>query len=93
MRSTLIPGTLKMNLAFAADGSCTITQATGSTFTITGSGKFMKDADEWGNEKRDAIYINYQLTSGTNTYSATDTLVVRDRAVIMQLYHPVVFTK
>ena len=93
MRSTLIPGTLKMNLAFATDGSCTITQATGSTFTITGSGKFMKDADEWGNEKRDAIYINYQLTSGTNTYSATDTLVVRDRAVIMQLYHPVVFTK
>lgn len=93
LRSTLIPGILKMNLTFANDGSCTITQAVGSVFTITGSGKFVNDADEWGNIKRDAIHINYQLTSGANTYSATDTLVVRDRAIKMQLYKPVVFTK
>jgi len=90
-RSTLIPGTLKMNLTFASDGTCTIAQATGSTFTITGTGKFFDDADTWGNKKRDAIHINYQFTSGTNTYSATDTLVVRDRAVVMEVYKPVVF--
>jgi hypothetical protein len=93
MHSTLIPGVLKMNLTFADNGTCTITQATGSTFTITGSGKFTSDADEWGNKKRDAIHINYQLTSGANTYFATDTLVIRDRAVVMQLYTPVVFAK
>ena len=91
LRSTLITGVLNMDLTFAADGTCTISQGTGSTFTITGTGKFIKDADEWGNEKRDAIHINYQLTSGGNTYSATDTLVIRDRAVKMQLYTPVVF--
>ncbi|MDP4188871.1 MAG: DUF5627 domain-containing protein, partial [Bacteroidota bacterium] len=55
---------------------------------ITGTGKFSKDADEWGNEKRDAIYLNYQFSNGTNTYSATDTLVVRDRAVVMETYTP-----
>ena len=93
LRCTLIQGELKMNLTFANDGSCTINQALGSTFTITGSGKFTSGADEWGNKKRDAIHINYQLTSGVNTYSATDTLVIRDRAVKMQLYQPIVFIK
>ncbi|MDP2338184.1 MAG: DUF5627 domain-containing protein [Bacteroidota bacterium] len=93
LRSTLITGVLMMNLTFANDGNCTISEATGSAVTITGGGKFINGADEWGNKKRDAIYINYQLKSGANTYSATDTLVVRDRAIKMQLYKPVVFTK
>jgi hypothetical protein len=93
IRSALISGVLKMNLTFANDGTCTITQAAGSTFTITGNGKFATGADTWGDKKRDAIYISYQLTSGSNTYSATDTLVIRDRAVKMQLYKPVVFAK
>lgn len=91
--SALIPGVLKMNLTFSDNGNCTITEAAGSAFTITGSGKFTSGADEWGNKKRDAIHINYQLTSGVNTYSATDTLVIRDRAVKMQVYKPVVFAK
>ncbi len=93
LRSALVPGVLKMNLTFANDGTCTVTQATGSTFTITGSGKFETGADTWGNKKRDAIHINYQLTSGVNTYSATDTLVIRDRAIKMQVYKPLFFTK
>jgi hypothetical protein len=91
LRSTLITGTLKMLLTFDDSGNCTITEDTGSAFTITGSGKFTSDADEWGNKKRDAIHINYQLTSGANTYFATDTLVIRDRNVKMEVYVPKVF--
>jgi hypothetical protein len=91
LRSTIITGTLKMLLTFDDSGNCTITEDTGSAFTITGSGKFTSDADEWGNKKRDAIHINYKLTSGANTYFATDTLVIRDRAVIMEVYVPKVF--
>lgn len=91
-RSRIIKGTtFDMVLTFLDNGDCTISQAEGSPFTITGKGKFKHDADEWGNEKRDAIFINYQLTSGTTTYSATDTLVIRDRAVKMELYTPAVF--
>jgi len=92
LRSALIPGLLIMNLTFANDGTCSISQGAGSTFNITGSGKFVNDADEWGGKARDAIHISYQLTSGVNTYSATDTLVIRDRAVKMWLYKPVVFS-
>lgn len=92
LRSALITGTLNMLLTFAADGSCAITQATGSAYTITGTGNFLKNADSWGGEQRDAIHISYQLTSGANTYYATDTLVVRDRAVKMEVFVPKVFT-
>lgn len=91
LRSKVVTGTLNMDLTFDADGNCSIVGGRGSTFTITGSGKFTKDADEWGLEKRDAIHINYQLISGSNTYSATDTLVIRDRAVKMVLYTPTVY--
>jgi hypothetical protein len=83
---------LEMKLTFDDKGTCTITEASGSAYTITGTGKFVKDGDEWGNKKRDAIYLNYQLkTPGDSTYSAIDTLVVRDRDIKLQVYDPVVF--
>jgi hypothetical protein len=86
IRSSIITGTLKILLTFSEDGNCSVKEAAGSAYTITGTGKFLKDADEWGNKKRDAIHLNYQLSNGTNTYYATDTLVIRDRAVVMELY-------
>jgi hypothetical protein len=93
IKSKILTGSLNMLLTFLDNGDCTVSQNVGSAFTITGTGKFVKDADEWGNEKRDAIFLKYQLTSGTNTYSATDTLVIRDRAVVMELYTPKVIKK
>jgi len=90
-RSGLYPGVLKMNLAFAGDESCVITEADGSAYSVTGSGKFVNDGDEWGGKKRDAIHLTYQFTVGTDTFTATDTLVVRDRAIKMQLFTPEVY--
>lgn len=91
VRSTVLSGTVNMLLTFGDDGICTIKENKGSAFTITGTGKFLNDADEWGNKKRDAIHLSYQFTSGGKTYSATDTLVIRDRAVVLETYKPVVF--
>lgn len=91
LHSELITGSLKMNLNFTDETNCTISQDTSSVYLISGSGIFAKDADEWGNKKRNAIFINYQVVSGSNTYYATDTLAVRDRDVVMQVYSPVVF--
>ncbi len=91
VRSKIVSGTLNMLLTFDDNGNCMVKENTGSAFTITGTGKFLDDADEWGNKKRDAIHLKYQFTSNGNTYSATDTLVVRDRAVVMEVYKPVVF--
>ena len=78
------PGTFSLKLTFADNGTCTIAQARGSQFAASGSGKFVEDGDEWGNKKRDAIHLNYQINDGTNLHFITDTLVFRDKGVTFE---------
>lgn len=92
IKSLIFKGQVGLILNFDQNGNCTVTGEAGSAkYAITGTGKFADDADTWGNKKRDAIHLNYQFTDGTNTYSATDTLVIRDRGVVMEVYTPTVF--
>jgi len=85
-------GNLNMQLKFNNDATFSINEKIGSPYVITGSGRFVKDADNWGGKKRNAIYMNYDVkTNDGLTYKATDTLVARDRAVTMNLFKPVVF--
>jgi hypothetical protein len=81
-----------LQLTFDASGNCTITSAT-TGVTATGSGKFIKKGEKnsWGNKDRDALYLNYSvdLTSQNMQISTNDTLVMRDRAVIMETFTPV----
>lgn len=88
--SLLMADPLKMKLTFSDNDNCTVTESDGS-YQITGTGKFVKDGDEWGGKKRNVIYLNYEFTSAGNTYSAADTLVIRDREIKMQLYDPIVY--
>jgi hypothetical protein len=71
--------------------------------TASGSGKFVKrgEKNSWGNQDRDALYLDYAVTYKVETnfggivdvqameYSTKDTLVVRDRGVIMETFIPV----
>lgn len=91
VRSEIITGTLKMELTFSENGDCTVASVPDSEFVINGTGKFVKEGDEWGDKKRDAIHLTYQFSSDGNTYAATDTLVIRDRAVTLEGYKPVVY--
>ena len=84
------PGNYSMDLTFDNNGSCIISKSAGSTFDVTGTGKFVKNADEWGNAKRNAIHLNYQVIQGANTHSITDTLVIRDRDVRFEEFVPVI---
>lgn len=90
LQSDIMTGEITMLLSFDGD-DCTITGVEGSSFTISGSGKFKSDAYEWGNKERDGIEIAYTVTDGTNTYSANDVLVIRDRGVVFETYTPEVF--
>jgi hypothetical protein len=83
-------GSISMLLNFSGV-NCTIAGAPGSTLTISGTGEFKTKAFIWGNKPRDGIIITYSATNGVNTYTATDSLIIRDRAVIMELYSPVVY--
>lgn len=86
------PGSFKMMLTFDATGNCTISEVVGSTYPVSGTGKFVTNGDEWGGKKRNAIILNYQLTDAVNGqfHQATDTLVIRDRDVRLETFNPVI---
>lgn len=84
------PGNFKMDLTFNANGDCVISASDGSAFPVTGTGKFIKDGDKWGNVLRNAIHLNYKVTEGANTHIITDTLVFRDKGIAFQEYQPVI---
>lgn len=89
IRSDTLSGTLNMILTFEGD-QCTIVQADGSPFSITGTGTFKSDAYEWGNKSRNGIEVSYTVVDSSLTYQATETFVARDRAVVLEEYTPVV---
>jgi hypothetical protein len=78
-------------IAIDAAGKCTVSAA-GSNFTATGTGTFVKrgEKNSWGSKDRDAMYLSYQVTLADMQVTATDTLVMRDRAVAMETFTPVV---
>ena len=59
---------LVLLLTFDGSGNCTITSDTEGV-TATGSGKYVVDGDKksWGNEDRDALYLDYTLNFGDVT--------------------------
>ncbi len=57
--SKFLAGNHILNLAFNASGSITITNTEGS---LVGSGKFVKDGEEFGGQKRDLIVLSYIYT-------------------------------
>lgn len=87
---TVSPGALNMDLVFDASNNCVISKNPASAFAITGTGKFVKDGDSWGGQKRDVIYLSYQITVAATKYIVNDTLVVRDRDVRFETFTPVV---
>jgi hypothetical protein len=90
-RTPSSPGTFGMELTFDEDNNCTIKETSDSAFPVTGSGKFVEDADKWGNKPRNAIHLQYEITVGTETHFVTDTLVIRDRDVRFETFVPEVY--
>ena len=82
--------TCTLLLNFDNQGKCSVSSKTAG-FTATGNGSFVKDGEKksWGNEDRDAIYLDYSISlTGGKTYATKDTLVVRDRGVKMETFSP-----
>lgn len=89
LTSEIMEGELDLVLTFSGN-NCTITAPAGSPYTISGSGEFKSKEYSWGNKDRDGITLNYSVSDGTHTYEASDVLVLRDRAVVMEVYSPVI---
>ncbi|HPR31281.1 MAG TPA: DUF5627 domain-containing protein [Prolixibacteraceae bacterium] len=71
--------------------NCTLSHPESASYTLTGSGKFVNDGDEWGNIKRDVLHLNYEIDFGSVRHTFTDTIVMRDRGIAFETFTPVVF--
>lgn len=87
-RSTKMTGNYTLLLTFNGN-NCTVSAPEDSPYTITGTGEFKSKAYEWGNKKRDGIVLKYTVSNATNKYEADEVMVARDRAVVMEVYSPV----
>lgn len=81
----------RLILDFDNSGKATVSGPPAASYTVSGSGQFVKKGDMWGNEKRDVLHLKYQVVFGTTTHNLTDTLVMRDRAVKFETFAPVVY--
>jgi hypothetical protein len=70
--------------------NCTVEAPAGAAYTVTGSGNYSIGSEEFGNKKRDAVYLNYTITTDTHVYSANDVFVFRDKGVNMETYEIVI---
>lgn len=83
--------TVNLRLDFNNQGNCTISSITDGV-TATGTGQFVKRGEKrsWGNQDRDALYLQYELDLPTMRMATTDTLVMRNRGVGLEFFNPVV---
>lgn len=103
----------KLKLDFDAEQKCTVTPFENAyqlneniqiyDITASGNGKFVKrgEKNSWGNQDRNALYLDYAVSYKVETnsggiidtqtmeYNTKDTLVVRDRGVVMETFIPV----
>lgn len=83
------PGKFNVTITFDGENNCTIKHANG--FVVNGNGKFVKNADQWGGEKRHALYLSYTIVApGDSVHHVNDTLVFRDKAVAIQEFSPTI---
>lgn len=81
--------TCDLTLTFNDNNECTITSGTNG-YTASGSGKFVKDGEKksWGNEDRNAMYLEYNVDFGVKQYATKDTLVVQGRGIAKEFFAP-----
>jgi hypothetical protein len=84
--------TSKMSLTVAGT-AVNIKTVTGAAVAASGSGTYKAGGESWGGKPYDALYLNYSYTlANGNNCSVMDTLVFRDRGIIVQEARPAVIT-
>lgn len=84
------PGKFEMIITFDANGNAIITKSKKYSTIISGTGKFVKNAENWGDIDRHVIYLDYQLTEGARTHIIKDTLVFRDKGIKFEEFVPLI---
>ncbi|WP_320168067.1 DUF5627 domain-containing protein [Mangrovibacterium marinum] len=80
--------TCTLLLTFNGNGCTVSTNDEG--FTASGSGSYVVNGEKnsWGNTDRSAIYLDYTIDMDGKTYATKDTLVARNRGVVLETFSP-----
>ncbi|HLR26903.1 MAG TPA: DUF5627 domain-containing protein [Fodinibius sp.] len=84
---------LTLLLEFDDSGTITVSEnASATNYTATGGGTFVhksESEESWGDESRNAVYLDYEIDHNEIHVETADTLVLRDRGVGMETFTPV----
>src|SRR5699024_10129283 len=84
---------LTLLLEFDDSGTITVSEnASATNYTATGGGTFVhksESEESWGDESRNAVYLDYEIDHNEIHVETADTLVLRERGVGMETFTPV----
>ncbi len=80
----------RLLLNFDENNNCSVSTDS-KDYTVKGTGRFIKKGDvkSWGNQDRDVIHLSYEVDFNNVRLTTTDTLVVRNRGVVLETFVPV----
>lgn len=92
--SNFVGGSFTSTMKLTVSGTAvTIAPVTGAVLAATGTGTFVTNGQSWGGNPYDALYLNYMYTlANGHKCNVMDTLVFRDRGIIVQQAAPTVIT-
>ena len=73
---------ITIKMIFDENGNITIEDVEGDDYVVKGTGKFVEDGDEWGGEKRDVIYLEYQYDEEDKVSEETPTFLTKNRSTL-----------
>lgn len=75
--------------------SVKISKDSSSPTDIVGTGKYVTGIEQWGGKKRDAFYLDFTVSDPLTqkVYSVKDTLVIRDNAIALEEFTPIILPK
>lgn len=92
--SNFVGGSFTSTMKLTVSGTAVIiTPITGAVLAATGTGTYAINGQSWGGNPYDALYLNYMYTlANGNKCNVMDTLVFRDRGIVVQQGLPTVKT-
>ena len=88
------PGSLMMDIIFKENSDeAIVLNNPASSFSISGTAKFVENGDVWGDQERNTMYLNYIIKVDSEMHFVKDTLVLRDRDVRFETFNPTVINK
>ncbi len=77
-----------LNLNFEDMDNITVSGPSSATYSVSGSGEYVTDGDEWGDTERDVIHLSYTVEFASTLHTFNDTLVIRDRDISLETFTP-----